>query len=100
MSCFLVKGSKEFEDFLHCLGDTVDLHGWTGYRGGLDVKDNTTGVQSLYTMFEGHEVMFHVSVMLPFSKDSQQVSRLAIKHFNCLCFELRPIYLVNLHTNS
>lgn len=70
-----VKGSKEFDDFLHCLGDTVDLHGWTGYRGGLDVKDNTTGMQSLYTMFEGHEVMFHVSVMLPFSKDSQQVER-------------------------
>lgn len=34
---FLVKGSEEFENFLHCLGDTIELKGWTGYRGGLDV---------------------------------------------------------------
>lgn len=68
-------GSEEFENFLHVLGDTVDLKGWTGYRGGLDVKDNMTGINSLYTMFEGHEVMFHVSVMLPYSKDTQQVER-------------------------
>ena len=32
-----MKGSEEFENFLHCLGDTIELKGWTGYRGGLDV---------------------------------------------------------------
>ena len=37
--------------------------------------DNMTGVHSVYTMYEGHEVMFHVSVMLPFSRDTQQVER-------------------------
>ena len=31
-----------------------------------------TGNHSLYTMYEGHEVMFHVSVMLPYSKESKQ----------------------------
>ena len=25
-------------NFLNVLGDTIDLKGWTGYRGGLDVK--------------------------------------------------------------
>ena len=35
--------------------------------------DNMTGINSVYTMFEGHEVMFHVSVMLPYSTDTQQV---------------------------
>jgi len=34
-----------------------------------------TGVHSVYTMFMGHEVMFHVSVMLPYSRDTQQVER-------------------------
>lgn len=35
-----------------------------------------TGRHSVYTMYEGHEIMFHVSTMLPFSKDNrQQVER-------------------------
>ena len=33
-----MKGSDEFVRFLNVLGDTIDLKGWTGYRGGLDVK--------------------------------------------------------------
>ena len=37
------------------------------------ISDNMTGLNSVYTMFEGHEVMFHVSVMLPYSNDTQQV---------------------------
>lgn len=35
-----------------------------------------TGKYSVYTIYEGHEVMFHVSTLLPFSKDNrQQVER-------------------------
>ncbi|CAG2066462.1 unnamed protein product [Timema podura] len=35
-----------------------------------------TGKHSVYTIYEGHEVMFHVSTMLPYSKDNrQQVER-------------------------
>ena len=39
-----------------------------------------TGTHSVYTIFEEHEIMFHVSTLLPYSEeDSQQVS--AIKDF-------------------
>lgn len=35
-----------------------------------------TGKYSVYTIYEGHEIMFHVSTLLPFSKDNrQQVER-------------------------
>lgn len=35
-----------------------------------------TGRFSVYTIYEGHEIMFHVSTMLPYSKDNkQQVER-------------------------
>lgn len=31
-----------------------------------------TGEYSAYTIYEGHEIMFHVSTMLPYSKDNRQ----------------------------
>ncbi|XP_069729542.1 GTPase-activating Rap/Ran-GAP domain-like protein 3 isoform X1 [Phaenicophaeus curvirostris] len=69
-------GSENFERFLHLLGDTITLRGWTGYRGGLDTKNDTTGTSSVYTVFQGHEIMFHVSTMLPYSRENkQQVER-------------------------
>lgn len=40
-------------------------------------SDNMTGSHSLYTIYEGHEIMFHVSTMLPFTPDNpQQVTNL------------------------
>ena len=95
------EGTPEFNQFLDLLGDTVNLLGWEQYKGGLDVKsrqelliwhmphkiflsltcihlslflltDNATGNQSLYTVFEGHEIMFHVSTMLPYSEENKQ----------------------------
>ncbi|KAJ7425270.1 hypothetical protein BTVI_03672 [Pitangus sulphuratus] len=69
-------GSESFQRFLHLLGDTITLKGWTGYRGGLDTKNDTTGTCSIYTIFQGHEIMFHVSTMLPYSRENkQQVER-------------------------
>ncbi|CAH1785534.1 unnamed protein product [Owenia fusiformis] len=69
-------GSPEFQRFLNLLGDRVPLKGWEQFRGGLDVKTNSTGEESIYTVYEGHEVMFHVSTMLPFSdSNKQQVER-------------------------
>ncbi|XP_008421863.1 GTPase-activating Rap/Ran-GAP domain-like protein 3 isoform X4 [Poecilia reticulata] len=69
-------GSENFDKFLNLLGDTVTLQGWAGYRGGLDTKNDTTGLQSIYTVYQGHELMFHVSTMLPYSKENkQQVER-------------------------
>ncbi|CAN9504425.1 unnamed protein product [Ophioblennius macclurei] len=69
-------GSEGFDKFLNLLGDTVTLQGWAGYRGGLDTKNDTTGIKSIYTVYQGHELMFHVSTMLPYSKENkQQVER-------------------------
>nr|XP_043867876.1 GTPase-activating Rap/Ran-GAP domain-like protein 3 isoform X7 [Solea senegalensis] len=69
-------GSETFDKFLNLLGDSITLQGWAGYRGGLDTKNDTTGIKSIYTVYQGHELMFHVSTMLPYSKENkQQVER-------------------------
>lgn len=35
-----------------------------------------TGKHSIYTIYEGHEIMFHISTLLPYSRDNrQQVER-------------------------
>ncbi|XP_019863083.1 PREDICTED: GTPase-activating Rap/Ran-GAP domain-like protein 3, partial [Amphimedon queenslandica] len=65
-------GSPCFNQFLDLLGDTIDLFGWAHYKGGLDTRNNATGSQSVYTVFGGHEVMFHVSTMLPYSEENKQ----------------------------
>ncbi len=44
------------------------------YRGGLDNCHNQTGENSVYTEYDGQEIMFHVSTLLPFDpSDKQQV---------------------------
>lgn len=79
--------SEQFEDFLNFLGERVKLQGWTGYRGGLDVKNNTTGTHSVHTMFgDGLEIMFHVSTLLPYQPDDlQKVER---KRYEAIFFLL------------
>ena len=43
------RGSKGFQTFLDMLGDTVELKGWSGFRGGLDVKSKAaTSTDSLF----------------------------------------------------
>lgn len=70
------QGSPAFSLFLRLLGDEILLQGWQLFRGGLDSKTNTTGTRSVYTVFEGHEIMFHVSTMLPYSVGNlQQLER-------------------------
>ncbi|XP_055643647.1 GTPase-activating Rap/Ran-GAP domain-like protein 3 isoform X2 [Toxorhynchites rutilus septentrionalis] len=69
-------GSADFDEFLKLLGERIRLKDWERYRGGLDVKGDMTGKHSIYTLYEGHEIMFHVSTLLPFSRDNrQQVER-------------------------
>ncbi len=58
--------------FLELLGRRVRLKGWTRYRGGLDVGKDQTGLWSVYTEFEEHEIMFHVSTLLPYDEDDRQ----------------------------
>ena len=50
------------------------MQGWDRYNGGLDIQNDMTGSQSYFTLFEEHQVMFHVSTLLPYSiEDTQQV---------------------------
>ncbi|KAJ3067588.1 hypothetical protein HDU98_009202 [Podochytrium sp. JEL0797] len=69
--------SPAFKGFLQFLGETIELRGWKGYRAGLDVSGtNQTGTHSVYTKWQGYEVMFHVSTLLPYNeKDKQQLER-------------------------
>jgi hypothetical protein len=42
----------------------------------MSIIANSTGRESVYTAFSGHEIMFHVSTLLPYSKDNnQQIER-------------------------
>ncbi|XP_063547714.1 GTPase-activating Rap/Ran-GAP domain-like protein 3 isoform X1 [Cydia strobilella] len=65
-------GDVAFDRFIELLGDRIRLKGWNRFRGGLDVKGDMTGLHSVYTMHHGHEIMFHVSTLLPHSKDNKQ----------------------------
>ncbi|TNN02735.1 hypothetical protein fugu_010222 [Takifugu bimaculatus] len=68
--------SEEFVEFLSVLGETVQLQGFTGFRGGLDVCHGQTGSEAVYTSFHGREIMFHVATKLPFTDgDPQQLQR-------------------------
>ena len=68
--------SSAFSEFLNQIGEVVQLKGFKGFRGGLDISANNTGSRSLYRVFNERHIMFHVSTMLPFNtRDSQQVQR-------------------------
>jgi len=65
-------GSMDFNIFLRFLGQQITLKGWTKFKGGLDVKDNTTGKHAVYTTLDEFEMLFHVSTMLPYDPDNKQ----------------------------
>jgi len=73
-------GSPEFDEFMATIATKTDLKGFKGFRGGLDVKHDTTGKCSYYTkiQWDKHEIelMFHVCTELPYvANDPQQVQR-------------------------
>jgi len=59
-------GSPAFEEFLDFLGDRIELRGWSGFRGGMDIRGDTKGTHSVYTRYNKFEIMFHVSTLLPY----------------------------------
>merc|ERR1712223_1458441 len=68
--------SPAMEEFLQLLGQRVRLSEHTGYRGGLDTRHGQTGTHALYEKYQGNEIMFHVSTLLPFvESDEQQLQR-------------------------
>jgi hypothetical protein len=67
--------TPDFAEFLDFLGDTILLEGWTHYRGGLDVKGNTTGKKSIFSRFGDQDIMFHVGPFLPHGEGDQQLGK-------------------------
>ncbi|CAF0724252.1 unnamed protein product [Didymodactylos carnosus] len=64
------------EEFLNILGNRIKLKDFHGYRGGLDIKTDQTGIESIHEVYNNHEIMFHISTFLPYSKlDRQQLER-------------------------
>jgi len=75
-------GSPEFDEFMGTIANKIDLKGFKGFRGGLDVKHDTTGKNSYYTKIpwtgNGNEIelMFHVCTELPYvANDLQHLQR-------------------------
>ncbi|CAF1197303.1 unnamed protein product [Adineta steineri] len=64
--------SIAMDKFLDLIGTRVKLKDFRGFRGGLDVKSDQTGTESIYEQFHNHEIMFHVSTLLPHSKSERQ----------------------------
>ncbi|CAF0794556.1 unnamed protein product [Rotaria sordida] len=64
--------SIAMDKFLDLIGTRVKLKDFRGFRGGLDVKSDQTGTESVYEQFRNHEIMFHVSTLLPHSKSERQ----------------------------
>jgi hypothetical protein len=68
--------SADFNEWLEMMGTKIELFGWDKYRGGLDVKNKSTGEHSIYHEIHGVSVMFHVCTMLPSQEnDVQRVER-------------------------
>eukprot|EP00039_Didymoeca_costata_P025638 m.14024 g.14024 ORF g.14024 m.14024 type:complete len:867 (-) comp4969_c0_seq1:62-2662(-) len=88
-------GSSNFEEFYKTLGQVKALQGFTGFRGGLDVKNGSTGEYCVHTVEYGKEIIFHVSTLLPYSQEnSQQLERK--RHLgNDIC---NIIYLEDINT--
>jgi RAP1 GTPase activating protein 1 len=56
------------------LGEKIELDGWEGFKGGLDVKSGSTGKHAIYTEYNPGNcpILFHVSTFLPFDKNNEQ----------------------------
>ncbi|CAB1348560.1 unnamed protein product [Coregonus sp. 'balchen'] len=66
------EATPTFSAFMDLLGEQVCLRGFPNYAAQLDTKTDSTGTHSLYTTYQGYEVMFHVSTMLPYMPNNPQ----------------------------
>lgn len=82
----LEHSSPALDEFLDFLGQRVRLKGFENYKGGLDTKGDTTGEHSVYTEYHSHEVMFHVSTMLPFTPNNRQQVNIHLFTYNQITF--------------
>lgn len=65
--CILLEGFSSFQ-----LNRLIRLLSLSLYLHLTLCLDDTTGINSIYTVYQGHELMFHVSTMLPYSKENKQ----------------------------
>jgi hypothetical protein len=75
--CPAERGSADYETFLQLLGNRVRLQGWEKFAGGLNVKNDITGTDSIYTEWRENQIMYHVSTLLPYTPDDTQQVRVA-----------------------
>jgi len=69
-------GSPEYERFLACIGDKIELRGWQKFTGGLDIDSDFDGTHSVFANFKKFDLMFHVSTFLSHDpSDSQHLSK-------------------------
>lgn len=59
------KPTPAFDEFLSLLGTRFAVRGWTGFAGALDVVSAPAGAEAVRRELRGHEVLLHVSVLLP-----------------------------------
>jgi hypothetical protein len=65
-------GSDLFEQFLDCIGQKIDLAGWSGFDGGLDTRKDRTGKRSVFANWKDFDIMFHVSTYLPLGSGEEK----------------------------
>jgi hypothetical protein len=71
-----IGSSLEFQKFLQLLGESVKLEGFAGFSGDLDTVEGNTGKQSVFTVWRGLEIMYHVATLLPYDpQDPQQLTK-------------------------
>ena len=71
-------GSPYFERFLELIGEKIQLSGYCGYSGQLDVKYGSSGTHTYVntTFNKNIQIAFHVSTYLPSTmSDDQQLER-------------------------
>ncbi|CAF1505329.1 unnamed protein product, partial [Rotaria sordida] len=66
------------------------------FRSSLDLKSDHTRTESIYKQFNNHEIMFHVSTLLPHSKIGRQQleQNQAIFNPECIASQFLHVYLV------
>jgi hypothetical protein len=70
------RGSREYEEFLTKLGNSVDLAGHKGFNGRLDDKYFANGRTLLYHSTDKVELCFHVATRMPtVETDPQQIAK-------------------------
>ena len=68
--------SEAFSNFLQGLGDQINLKGWKGFAGGLDVSnEELTGDHAIYRKTDSSEIIFHVVPWLPETETKNNLER-------------------------